>query len=180
MNLYGTTKLRKLLSLKDANLTASKEDAEAPNAWFANLVWVEGRKCLHITHAQTRYTVLITDIKKAQLKDLKAFCSIHLLQTLFAEGIEGNVLDKLIGQDSLHFGKAQDRRVLGSMNQQGQAAEAYIASAEGLANVDFISLNCWLNRHLLSKAGRYFTPIEELWNELGLAGEPKADARLPY
>jgi hypothetical protein len=37
--------------------------------WYANLLWLSGRKCLLLTHAATLLTVLEADVRAADLRD---------------------------------------------------------------------------------------------------------------
>jgi hypothetical protein len=37
--------------------------------WYANLLWLSGRKCLLITHAATLFTVFEADVRAADLRD---------------------------------------------------------------------------------------------------------------
>ena len=37
--------------------------------WYANLLWLSGRKCLLLTHAATLFTVLEADVRAADLRD---------------------------------------------------------------------------------------------------------------
>jgi hypothetical protein len=35
--------------------------------WYANLLWLDGRKCLLLAHAGTLFSVFVPDIRKAEL-----------------------------------------------------------------------------------------------------------------
>ena len=37
--------------------------------WYANLLWLNGRKCLLLTHAATLFTALEADVRTADLRD---------------------------------------------------------------------------------------------------------------
>jgi hypothetical protein len=37
--------------------------------WYANLLWLSGRKCLLLTHAVTLFTVFEADVRAAVLRD---------------------------------------------------------------------------------------------------------------
>jgi hypothetical protein len=37
--------------------------------WYANLLWLSGRKCLLLTHAATLFTVFGADMRVADLRD---------------------------------------------------------------------------------------------------------------
>jgi len=37
--------------------------------WYANLLWLSGRKCLLLIHAATLFTVFEADVRAADLRD---------------------------------------------------------------------------------------------------------------
>src|SRR5260370_42714267 len=37
--------------------------------WYANMLWLSGRKCLLLTHAATLFTVLEADVRAGDLRD---------------------------------------------------------------------------------------------------------------
>ena len=38
--------------------------------WYANLLWLDGRKCLLLAHAGTLFSVFVADIRKSDLMPL--------------------------------------------------------------------------------------------------------------
>src|SRR5260370_38624732 len=60
----GTQKLRTVIRAQQLiNCLPDGED------WYANLLWLSGRKCLLLTHAATLFTVLEADVRAADLRD---------------------------------------------------------------------------------------------------------------
>jgi hypothetical protein len=41
--------------------------APAPDDWYANLIWIDRRKCLLVVHADTLFSVFVGDVRKPQL-----------------------------------------------------------------------------------------------------------------
>ena len=58
---------KKLLTvIRPRQLTDCPPDGED---WYANLLWLSGRKCLLLTHAATLFTVFEADVRAADLRD---------------------------------------------------------------------------------------------------------------
>ena len=65
-----TNKLLKLLAAGSAS-TSSSEPAD--DDWYANLLWIERRKCLLAAHAGTLFAFFEPDITKAQITPFGSF-----------------------------------------------------------------------------------------------------------
>ena len=57
-----TARLLKLLTPIEVSDVPS-----APDEWYANLVWIDRRKCLLLLHADTLFSVFVADVRKPQL-----------------------------------------------------------------------------------------------------------------
>ena len=55
-----------LAVIKPSQLADNAPDGED---WYANLLWLDGRKCLLLTHAATLFTVFEPDVRTAGLRD---------------------------------------------------------------------------------------------------------------
>jgi hypothetical protein len=65
MLLRCTAKLLTLLRVRE--LTTAPPD---PDDWYATLLWLDGRKCLLLTHAGTLFPVFAADVRAAELRPL--------------------------------------------------------------------------------------------------------------
>jgi hypothetical protein len=135
------------------------EDHPASEAdWYANLIWVEGRKCLLVTHAGTLFTVFVPDVRAADLRPLGPFLVERIHAALAMEGLPPEALGRLV-PEALRLAKTADRRVLGTMNDAAMRCEWIIGDDGGLAKVDLAALH----HHLQSTpngARGYARPID--------------------
>jgi hypothetical protein len=129
--------------------------------WYANLLWLDGRKCLLLAHAGTLFSVFVPDIRKADLVPIGPFVVRFIHQELEAEGFP---LDRLGALDSgsIALAKTESRTVLGYMNEMARFCEYAVGDADGLACSDAQELNRELRRelHLSRRPPGYFVPIE--------------------
>ena len=129
--------------------------------WYANLVWLEGRKCLLLAHAGTLFSVFVPDIRKSDLMPIGPSVVRFIHKELEAESVPLKRLGAL-DPGSIALAKSASRAVLGYMNEMARFCEYAVADAGGLARSDARELNRELRRelHLSLRAPGYFVPIE--------------------
>lgn len=149
MILRCTARLLQLLRL-------SAEGGAPPegNDWYANVVWVSGRKCILVAHAQTMFCAFAADIRVADLRPLGRYVVNLITHELEAEGLAADRLGPL-DPDALVVAKTADRRVLGNMNDFAFLAEFTVEQAGGLTRCDIAGLNRDLRRTLFGRGGKY-------------------------
>lgn len=129
--------------------------------WYANLLWLGGRKCLLLAHAGTLFSAFVPDIHKADLVPIGPSVVAFIHKELEAESLP---LDRfgLLGSGSLGLAKTESRTVLGYMNEMGRFCEYAVAEYGGLPQCDAQELNRKLRRelHLSRRPPGYFVPIE--------------------
>src|SRR5712692_9722833 len=89
-----TAKMLALLGARPRDLVTigpSEED------WYANLLWLDGRKCLLLAHAGGMFSVFVPDIRKADLVPIAPSVVRFMHQELGAESFP---LDRLGALDS--------------------------------------------------------------------------------
>jgi hypothetical protein len=57
----------KVLALLEVRRSSLPELESAGEDWYVNLLWVDRRKCLLATQAQTAFSVFVPDVRKADL-----------------------------------------------------------------------------------------------------------------
>lgn len=156
MVLRCTARLLRLLRLPPAaSVPPSADD------WYANIVWVSGRKCLLIAHAQTMFCVFVADVRVGELRALGQYVVTLIERQLQAEGLPPDRLGPLDGS-ALVLAKTADRRVLGNMNDFAFQAELAINDAGGLGMCDIARLNRDLHGILFGRGGRFTSTAELL------------------
>ena len=122
---------RKLLAQMGPGATfeaRSDELAESPLDWYANLLWIERRKCVLFTNAGTLFGFLVPDVLKADLRRLSEVFLGHLRENLEYSGFgAGAIRTSLELYGAPHLQRATNRSVLGSMNDYAFRFEIWIA-----------------------------------------------------
>ena len=142
-------------------VTQEPEDED----WYANLLVLDRRKCLLLTHAGTMFTIFEPSVRASDLRATKNLVSELIERELLAEGLPANTFGDL-WTDELLMAKTADRSVLGCMNDMAFLCDVAVADAGGLARVGVRSLNHRLHRNINSARG-YERPIDLV---MGLTG----------
>ena len=132
----------------------------APNTndWYANLVWIERRKCLLLTHAGTLFSMFLPDVRAAELRPVGRFVVPAIESELITEGLPCNTFGPL-DPENVVVARTANRSVLGCMNDMASMIESSVPIEGGLQRRDVADLNRGLRRHINS-AGRHVPPIE--------------------
>jgi hypothetical protein len=147
---------RKLLTvIRPQQLADCPPDGED---WYANLLWLEGRKCLLLTHAATLFTVFEADVRAAGLRDPGRLVTRLISRELLREELPADTFGSP-APASVMLAKTADRSVLGCMNDMAFMCETAAARSGGLAATDTADLNRALRRNINSARG-YQPPIE--------------------
>ena len=158
MVLRGTAKMLSLLGARRRDLVRVEP---SDDDWYANLLWLDSRKCLLLAHAGTLFSVFIPDIRKADLVPIGPSVVMFIHTELEAESLP---LDRLgaLDSSSIALAKTESRTVLGYMNEMARFCEYAVSDAGGLARCDARKLNRELRKelHLSKRHPGYFVPIE--------------------
>ncbi|HVC75231.1 MAG TPA: hypothetical protein VND96_01810 [Candidatus Micrarchaeaceae archaeon] len=136
-----TAKLLKLVS--GSPTTRSMEPH--PTDWYANLLWLDGRKCLLMAHSSTLFAVFEPEIAKAKVIPLGRFALSLIERELTAEGLPQDTFGPMAASD-LVIGRTCSRSVLGTMTDMRYQIEAAVYQSGGLQRLDLAGLNRSLRR----------------------------------
>ena len=126
--------------------------------WYANLLWLSGRKCLLITHTVTLFTVLEADVRAADLRDPGRLVTGLMSRELLREQLPADTFGNPDPAD-ISLARTADRSVLGCMNDMAFMCETVTTRSGGLATTNIGDLNRALRRNTNSARG-YQPPIE--------------------
>lgn len=129
-----------------------------PEDWYANLVWIERRKCLLLTHSGTLFSVFAPDVRAAALRSTKSLVTQLIAAALAEEDLPGDCFGDLT-HDELTVAKTADRSVLGCMNDLASICEHAAFDAGCLAHLDVAQLNQTLHR-IIHRSRDYEPPID--------------------
>jgi Domain of unknown function (DUF6933) len=148
---------KKLLSVMGVPV-AEPAPMPGPEDWYANLLWLERRKCLLLTHSATLFTIFEPNVTAASLRAMHQLVIDLIGRELRREELPASTFGDL-EQENLLLAKTADRSVLGCMNDMAFRCEHAIAETGGLARIDLAKLNMSLRLNINSARG-YCPPIE--------------------
>ena len=128
--------------------------------WYANLLWLDRRKCLLLVHAGTLFSVFAPDVRKAHLAPIGPLVVRLIERELHAEDLPLDCFGDL-DPGAVTLAKTASRTVLGYMNEIARYCDFAIADRGGLDRCDIKSLNCELRGelHVSRPPPGYFVPI---------------------
>lgn len=144
-----------------ALLGKSIEIAEPPPSdgdWYANILWLERRKSLLLTHAGTLFSVFVPDVRVSQLRPLGQYVVGVVEASLRSEGLPAHALG-VLEPAALEVAKTTSRSVLGFMNNMAVHIDYAVASAGGLDRCDACAISRQLRRTPYNRGG-YLYPID--------------------
>lgn len=156
MILRCTAKMLALVGARPATLVhapASDDD------WYLNLLWIERRKCLLLTHAGTLFPIFAADVRKTEITPVGPYVVALIEEQLSSEGLPAHTLGRL-GVGDVQLAKTASRSILGVMNDTGFHARHRIEAMGGIDHADTVFLNHFLRRTLHNRSGEYVTPLD--------------------
>jgi hypothetical protein len=163
-----TAKLLVLLGTRPRTLA---EPAPSDDDWYANLLWLDRRKCLLLVHGGTLFSVFVANVRKAELTPVEEAVVGLIHDALRDEELPKHAFGEL-EPGSVTLAKTANRVVLGYMNEMARFCEYAVFGAGGLDRVDIQALNRELRRelHFSRQAPGYIVPIELV--RAGKSGDP--------
>ena len=151
----------KVLTLVGVRRSSLPELPAAAEDWYVNLLWVDRRKSLLVTHALTAFSAFIPDVRKAHLQPPGPLLAAAITDALAAENLPRDALGDLDRQCA-RLATTASRRVLGLMNDMAVHIDHAIGDHGGLPGLDTRRLNRQLQRTLHNHHGRYATALDLL------------------
>lgn len=148
-----TERLLKLLAAREL-----ADVSPAPDDWYANLVWIDRRKCLLVVHAETLFSIFVADVRKPQLANFGHYFAGTVATALADERLPSDCLGPL-DPAQLRVTRTASRSVLGFMNDMAAMSEHLAARAGGVTRIDVEEHNAFLRRTPYNRDG-YFRPID--------------------
>jgi len=139
MILRCTRKLIKIFNLPIGEDIIS--DDNIFSEWYANLIYIEGKKCILFTESKTLYSILLPNIKKSDVSNIINLFYNQLHNSLISIGIREELIIKMFPKPlEIYYSKTQSMKILGSMNEYAFQYKYYILERGGIkcANIDQI------------------------------------------
>lgn len=149
---------KKMLDLLGGRSVVLVDVAPSDDDWYLNLLWLERRKCLLLTHSGTLFSVFRADVRVADLRRLGGYLVDAIESELRSEKLPIDTFSAL-APEAMLLARTASRRTLGFMNEMAAELEHATPNAGGLSGFDIGALNRRLRRTLHNRGG-YITPIE--------------------
>lgn len=161
-----TTKVLKELGIPKVQIKDYSDQTRLLQEWYANLFYLDRRKCLLFTHAGTLFSFVVAGVSRKDIKVLPELFRKELSKALFYEEFSSGQIEEFMKRaQEITIAKTTSRSVLASMNQilfeypYILARFAHLGSDEAM-----VAVNRELNTMFRSAIGEgrhdYGVPIE--------------------
>jgi hypothetical protein len=147
-----------MLDLLGGRSITLSEFPSSDDDWYLNLLWIDGKKCLLLTHSGTLFSVFRAGVRSADLRPLGDYVIEAIETELRAENLPADTFSDL-RPDSVLLAKTASRSILGFMTEMAFELRYFIVDGGGLRRCDVDVLNHELRRTLWNR-GDYVRPIE--------------------
>ena len=105
------------MGLKKDELSTSEPTFSYLGTWHANLLHVDGKKCILFVNDKTLFNFIAPNVKRQQIKNLSSIFNEHLIYALSSEGVLDKTKEQILNEYSeINYSKTNSKKVLGSMN----------------------------------------------------------------
>ncbi len=135
---------QKLLKLIDIQVNEYINMDNKLNEWYANLIWIERRKCLLFCHENTLFSFLVVDVRRHDLKNIETLFQNNFQKALKNLQIPDFIIGKLLSRlEGFIVCRTKNKQLLGSMNDYAYQYKTGIEYHGGLnnCNIDEIVQN---------------------------------------
>ena len=150
------------MGLKKSDVSDNEPGEYYLGSWHANLIYIDGKKCLLFVNDKTLFNFIVPDISRAQIKELSNIFKVTLECALSAEEVPERAKNKIMSEyDSIEYANTNSKSVLGSMNDFALHYKHHIQSEGGVHGYAVPGIIKKLN-HMPMGALDYVFPIEAL------------------
>jgi uncharacterized protein DUF6933 len=128
-----TQKIQKEMGLSKKDLVEIDTNDSIMGSWFANLIYISGKKCVLFANEKTLYNFIVCGVPRAQIRQLDKIFLLNLQCNFSAENISEEFISAIVSECSeIVYGKTNSRSVLGSMNELSFMYKYHIESEGGI------------------------------------------------
>lgn len=146
-----TKKLARGLSSKP--LSTPAEPTEPQHEWFADLFYVEGKKCVIWVHRPTLLIFVRPSVVASELREFHGLFRYEFRTAMAAMALPEVLLGRFGIYHPEAYAPTNDRGVLGSMLDYRKMFEVMVEHDGGLARAPIASINAKLNESPMSLLG---------------------------
>jgi hypothetical protein len=149
-----TRRVRDWLKVTDLTLPPYHDAQTRPDKeWYCNLLLIHRRKCLLLTHSASLFSFLIAGVRQADVRNFGDLFRYHAASALAAEGITANQIGYLLNADADQIAKAENRSILGSMNDIAHMCKFHAAEVGSFERLNVNEINREMNVAPMSYIG---------------------------
>lgn len=149
----------RVLTLLGVRAAALAHVPSSDDDWYLNLIWIERRKCLLLTHAGTLFPVFAAHVRKGEITPIGPYIAGLIEEHLRSEGLAIETFGPL-HQGDVRLAKTASRSILGVMNDAARHVRYRTEAMGGIDRADTLFVNRFLRRVLHNRAGVYVTPLD--------------------
>lgn len=154
------------MGLKKNDISVNEPKESCVGSWHANLIYIDGKKCVLFANDKTLFNFIVPNISRAQIRELSKVFKHNLQCVLSSEGISEEMKTKILSEyESIEYANTTDKSVLGSLNDLAFHYKHRIESEGGVHSYAIPDIINQLN-HMPMGALEYVFPIEALKNAL--------------
>jgi hypothetical protein len=128
---------KKLINVYGLSVVEDTADKKIFSEWYANLIYIDGKKSILFTESKTLYSIILLDIKKADITNIGEILYKQLFRSLLQIGIKEEILTRFIPKPiKIIYSTTHDKRILGSMNDYAYQYKYTILAKGGIRNID--------------------------------------------
>ncbi|HDX9590467.1 TPA: hypothetical protein ROX98_003508 [Bacillus pseudomycoides] len=130
--------------------------------WHANLFKVGRKKCVMFMNNVTRYHFVVYGVLKKDLDNLHLVFKKNLTTNLLLDGIDPEIIEQYLYQDStVQYAATNNRSIISQINESIFAVDHYFyyeLVEKKQEFIDLAAMNQWLNEQIMLKLPKY--PVE--------------------
>lgn len=146
-----TKKLATVLKMKLP--TSPVEHANAEHEWFADLFFVDGKKCVIWVHRPTLMTFVRSAVVAAELSEFHALFRYEFRTALASLALPESLLDRFDVYGEERYAPTDARGIVGSMLDYRKMFALMVELDGGVGSADIRGINAQLNESPMSVLG---------------------------
>ena len=132
------------------NFTNNKTFSE----WYANLIYIEKKKCILFTESKTLFSIILLDLKKSDIINIGELFYKQLYRSLLQIGIKEDLIKSIVPKElKILYSTTQDKRILGSMNDYAYQYKHIILAKGWIGYIDIDGIIQNINETPMSLIG---------------------------
>jgi hypothetical protein len=141
-----TKKLQKEMGLKKNDISTQEPDQGNLGSWHANLIYIDGKKCILFVNDKTLFNFIAPNVKRAEIKELSKLFKLTLESMLQTKKIPEKIKSEFMQEyEFIQYAGTNSKSVIGSMNDYAYNYKYQIQYRGGVNSADILLIIHKLN-----------------------------------